>query len=75
MAAAIKALNAKIRQNKALDYLCSTRTSRYPICFLWLLDMPFLGDLFSSWPKIREQWHAKADLMMGQGAHSLFCYS
>ena len=25
MAAAIKALNAKIRSNKALDYFCSTR--------------------------------------------------
>jgi hypothetical protein len=27
MAAAIKAINAKIRSNKALDYFCSTRTS------------------------------------------------
>ena len=26
MAAAIKAINAKIRSNKALDYFCSTRT-------------------------------------------------
>ena len=26
MAAAIKALNAKIRSNKVLDYVCSTRT-------------------------------------------------
>lgn len=25
MAAAIKAINARIRQNKALDYVCSTR--------------------------------------------------
>lgn len=33
MAAAIKAINAKIRSNKALDYFCSTRTfnpHRYP---------------------------------------------
>jgi hypothetical protein len=29
MAAAIKALNAKIRSNKALDYFCSTRTLLY----------------------------------------------
>jgi hypothetical protein len=26
MAAAIKAINAKIRSNKVLDYVCSTRT-------------------------------------------------
>ena len=26
MAAAIKAINAKIRSNKVLDYFCSTRT-------------------------------------------------
>jgi hypothetical protein len=26
MAAAIKAINAKIRSNKVLDYICSTRT-------------------------------------------------
>lgn len=34
MAAAIKAINAKIRSNKALDYFCSTRTfklHRYPL--------------------------------------------
>jgi hypothetical protein len=28
MAAAIKAINAKIRSNKVLDYVCSTRTYR-----------------------------------------------
>jgi hypothetical protein len=30
MAAAIKALNAKIRSNKYLDYFCSTRTLSFP---------------------------------------------
>ena len=30
MAAAIKAINAKIRSNKVLDYFCSTRTLRLP---------------------------------------------
>lgn len=29
MAAAIKAINAKIRSNKVLDYVCSTRTYRF----------------------------------------------
>lgn len=32
MAAAIKAINAKIRSNKVLDYVCSTRTY-YPAEF------------------------------------------
>jgi hypothetical protein len=31
MAAAIKAINAKIRSNKVLDYLCSTRTCCNPL--------------------------------------------
>lgn len=32
MAAAIKAINAKIRSNKVLDYVCSTRTYHHPNC-------------------------------------------
>ena len=31
MAAAIKALNAKIRSNKYTDYICSTRTYPHPM--------------------------------------------
>lgn len=33
MAAAIKAINARIRSNKALDYFCSTRTFGLALSF------------------------------------------
>jgi hypothetical protein len=32
MAAAIKAINAKIRSNKVADYVCSTRKSGIQLC-------------------------------------------
>jgi hypothetical protein len=36
MAAAIKAINAKIRSNKVLDYFFSTRMSTISLFLVWL---------------------------------------
>jgi hypothetical protein len=43
MAAAIKALNAKIRSNKVADYVCSTRTFTTSDMFPAALPGPEIG--------------------------------
>lgn len=44
MAAAIKAINAKIRSNKVLDYVCSTRTFLSSFSSIASLGVLFLDD-------------------------------